>query len=72
MERFKKILRYRHLIVHRAGIVDRIFAKRTGYKGRIGDPVHLTNAFVDESLCFILGLAREIQQECAGQKARRV
>lgn len=72
MERFKKILHYRHLIVHRAGIVDRTFAKRTGYKGRIGGPVHLTNAFVDESLCFISGLAREIQQKCANQKARHV
>jgi hypothetical protein len=67
--RFETILAYRHLIVHRAGIVDRTFAVQTGYKGRQGKPVRLSRQFVKQTLDFMYSIGKNIQDGLSYQRA---
>jgi hypothetical protein len=68
ISRFDAILAYRHLIVHRAGIVDRVFAVKTGYKGRQGKPVRLSRQFVNQTLDFIQNIGRNMQDGLSCQR----
>lgn len=69
ISRFETILAYRHLIVHRAGIVDRTFAVQTGYKGRQGKPVRLSRQFVKQTLDFMYSIGKNMQDGLSCQRA---
>ena len=68
LKRLKMIFNYRHLIIHRAGLVDKKFVQLTGYKGHIGSPVKLKQHFVEDSLNFVTQIACNIQSELVKQK----
>lgn len=69
LKAFAMLLAYRHLIVHRAGIVDRKFIKDTGYKGREGAPIKLSYLYVEEALVLLEKLASDVQNGLMRQKA---
>ncbi len=60
-ETFAHILAFRNLIVHRGGIVDRDFKRRTGYKGKLGEPVLMKREFVEQALQFVASIASTTQ-----------
>jgi hypothetical protein len=66
---FADVLAYRHLIVHRGGLVDRKFVRATGYKGRMGGPVKLSYAYVESVLILLNALAKRTQEALMLQKA---
>jgi hypothetical protein len=45
---FSNLLAYRNLIAHNAGVVDREFVRKTGYKGKVGEPVRIRREFVSD------------------------
>lgn len=59
---FMRILALRNLVVHRAGIVDKEFKERTGYKGRTGSPVSIARAAVEGAMAFAVRLAKQVQE----------
>lgn len=69
LKEFGKVLEYRHLIVHRAGIIDKVFAKNTGYKGPLGKPVKLSRSYVESVLVKLSDLTTKIQAAIVLQKA---
>jgi hypothetical protein len=66
---FAEVLAYRHLIVHRGGIVDRKFIRATGYKGRVGRPIKLSYQYVESVLVLLNDLAKRVQDALMLQKA---
>ena len=66
---FSDVLAYRHLIVHRGGVVDRKFMKATGYKGRVGNPIKLSYPHVESALVLLNDLAKRTQDALMLQKA---
>ena len=59
---FARILAYRHLIVHRAGIVSRQFRQQTGYRGSLDEPVAIRREFVEQGLRLVLNVGNKVQK----------
>ena len=68
---YRRLLAYRNLAAHKAGIVDQQFRMATGYRGTVGEPVVLRRAFVDEGLDFFEGLVEEIQEKLEKQRVSK-
>ena len=66
---YRRLLAYRNLVAHRAGIVDEPFRRATGYKGALGQPVVLSREFVESALTFFDELGTEVQIKLEAQKA---
>jgi DNA-binding transcriptional MerR regulator len=47
---FINLLAYRNLIAHNAGIVDKEFIQKTGYKGKVGTPIRIRRVFVSDCI----------------------
>lgn len=69
LARFETMLAYRHLIVHRAGIVDRTFARQMSLRGGIGKPVRIPRQFVEQTLDFIHSIGEAVQDGLSAQRA---
>lgn len=67
--RFETILAFRHLIVHRAGIVDQTFANQTNCRNVIGKPVRISRQFVEQTLDFIHIVGEAVQGGLSSQRA---
>jgi len=58
----RKFIEHRHLIVHRAGKIDRKFREKTGSKLGLGTTVELTTTFVMGGLSELSSFAGELQR----------
>ena len=54
----------------RAGKVDDEFRKKTGHKGKTGEPLKITHKFVDDALTFIERIAMKVQEDLEAERAR--
>jgi hypothetical protein len=68
---YRRLLAYRNLAAHTAGIVDQRFKIATRYTGPVGEPVILRPGFVVDGLHFFEGLVGEIQDKLEKQRASR-
>jgi len=65
-----RILAFRHLIVHRAGLVDRQFKRRTGYRGNLNEPVAIKREFVERALHCVQTVGAATQTGLEALRAR--
>lgn len=68
---YRRLLAYRNLAAHKAGIVDERFKMATDYRGQVGEPVVLRGEFVDSGLRFFQELVEEVQEKLESQRATK-
>ena len=69
--RLDRLLAYRNLIAHRAGLVDRAFKTRTGYGGRVGLPVKISREEVEQAIAFVEDMAANVEITLRAARAPR-
>lgn len=57
----RKIFELRHIVIHRAGLIDPKFKKATRYKGAIDRPVEISRRYVLESIGVLQKIANRIE-----------
>ena len=70
LRRLRIIIEHRHLVTHRAGKVDDEFRKKTGHKGKTGEPLKITHKFVADAITFIERIAMKVQEDLEAERAR--
>jgi len=60
-EKVRRILEHRHIVIHRASLIDPKFKKATKYKGAIDRQVTISRRYVLESIGLLEMLARRIE-----------
>jgi hypothetical protein len=59
--RYVRILESRHLVIHRAGLVDPKFRRITKHKGPIDQPLEISGRYVSQSINLLGGLANRAE-----------
>jgi hypothetical protein len=70
VKEYERLVAYRNLAAHRAGVADDRFKKATGYQGAIGTPVELRPKFVEKGLAFFEQIAERVQRGLEVERAR--
>lgn len=60
-EKVRKIFEHRHVVIHRAGLVDPKFKKTTKYKGAIDKQVRISRRYVLESIAILKKIANRVE-----------
>lgn len=60
-EKVRKIFEHRHIVIHRAGLIDPKFKKATKYKGAIDRQIEISQRYVLESICVLQKIANRVE-----------
>jgi hypothetical protein len=60
-EKVRKIFEHRHIVIHRAGLIDPKFKKITKHKGAIDRQVEISRRYVLESIRILQNIANRVE-----------